>query len=410
MGHPSHIKGIVEWFSLSPKGGTDVSFSANVLKVMIASPGDVAEERKIVTEQIYRWNDANAAARQLVLLPVKWETHTTPQLGAHPQKIINRQLLDDTDIVIGIFGTRIGTPTEDYASGTVEEIKLHAAAGKTVKVYFSDVPRPPSAINYEQYASVQKFREEIQSDGIYATYVSLEQFRGDFSHHLDIELNSLRYRWLPPPELRSGQNDGRLSEDALRMLQAVVKEKDGELIFQEDFGICISDEVFTDGTHRSVARWKAALNDLLVSGAMEPSGESIFHVTAHGYEVADKANQSKANTQPAETPFVKTQQEHTLELLKSLHHSQRDLLRLLLLKGGSVDGGVVSNARSGIGSIDFNGLVPPLKRKGLLTQEHDNLLGTMTLTVNASIADSLKSLLFPRDALDKSDAPYFAGV
>lgn len=100
-----------------------MSFQANVLRVMIASPGDVAEERKAVTEEIHRWNDANAAVRRLVLLPVKWETHTTPQQGDSPQAIINRQLLDDADIVVAIFGTRIGTPTEEYVSGTVEEVK-----------------------------------------------------------------------------------------------------------------------------------------------------------------------------------------------------------------------------------------------------------------------------------------------
>jgi Domain of unknown function (DUF4062) len=111
-----------------------MSFQAIVLKVMIASPGDVAEKRRVVTEEIHRWNDANASTRRLVLLPVKWETHSTPQLGSPPQTIINRQLVDDADILIGIFGTRIGTPTEDHVSGTVEEIKKHVAAGKTAKV------------------------------------------------------------------------------------------------------------------------------------------------------------------------------------------------------------------------------------------------------------------------------------
>src|ERR1017187_4126958 len=137
-----------------------MSFQANVLQVMIASPGDVAEERRVVTEEIYRWNDANAFARKLVLLPVKWETRSTPQMGGHPQTIIDHQLLEDADIVVGIFGTRIGIPTEKYVSGTVEEIKKHVAAGKTAKVYFSDVPVAPSELNVAQYESVKAFREE----------------------------------------------------------------------------------------------------------------------------------------------------------------------------------------------------------------------------------------------------------
>ena len=133
---------------------------------MIASPGDVAEERRVVTEEIHRWNDANASARQLVLLPVKWETHSTPHQGDHPQSIINRQILDDADILVAIFGTRIGTPTAEHLSGTVEEIRKHVAEGKTAKIYFSDVPVPPSSLDPEQYAQLQKFRKEIQSAGL----------------------------------------------------------------------------------------------------------------------------------------------------------------------------------------------------------------------------------------------------
>ena len=37
-----------------------MAYSASVVRVLIASPGDVPEERKIVTEEIHRWNDAHA--------------------------------------------------------------------------------------------------------------------------------------------------------------------------------------------------------------------------------------------------------------------------------------------------------------------------------------------------------------
>jgi len=173
-----------------------MSFQANVLKVMIASPEDVAEERKIVTGAIYRWNDSNAAVRRLVLLPIKRETQNTPPLGAPAQTVINRQLLDDADIVIGIFGTRTGTPTKESISGTVEEIKKHVAAGKTAKVYFSDVRGGQKNIDQNQYALVQKFREELNGSGLSAIYESMQQFRDDFEHHLALEMNQPRYRWL----------------------------------------------------------------------------------------------------------------------------------------------------------------------------------------------------------------------
>ena len=62
-----------------------MGFQANVLKVMIASPSDVAEEREIVTVALYQWNNANAVTRKLVVQPVKWETHGSPQMGASAQ-------------------------------------------------------------------------------------------------------------------------------------------------------------------------------------------------------------------------------------------------------------------------------------------------------------------------------------
>lgn len=173
-----------------------MSFQANVLKVMIASPEDVSEERKIVTGAIYRWNDANASVRRLVLLPVKWETEITPPLGVPAQTVINRQLLDEADIVIGIFGTRTGTPTKEDIGGTVEEIKKHVAAGKTAKVYFSDVRDRAKNVDQNQYALVQKFREELNGSGLSSSYQSMQQFRDDLEHHLALEMNHPRYRWL----------------------------------------------------------------------------------------------------------------------------------------------------------------------------------------------------------------------
>jgi hypothetical protein len=296
---------------------------------MIASPGDVSQEREAVTEQIHRWNAANASTRQLVLLPVKWETHSTPQMGESPQAILNCQILDDADIVIGIFGTRIGTPTDEYASGTVEEIKRHVAAGKTTKLYFLDVSAAQCELDPVQYAAVTRFREECKSTGLYATYQNIQQFKTDFSHHLDIELNQPRYIWLKTPESMVMRSQLILSEDAQRLLRGAANNG-GEVIFQEGYGLKIGDEEFTDDTHRSVARWRAAMEELVNSGAVENPGESIFRVTAIGYGISDKVGKS---TESVEKPFDNSQKLHARNVLQSLDYMQRDLLRFLLLQG-----------------------------------------------------------------------------
>ena len=385
-----------------------MGFRANVLKVMIASPGDVRQERSIVTEEIHRWNDANASVRQMVLLPLKWETSSTPELGAHPQSIVNRQILEEADIVVGIFGTRIGTPTEEYVSGTVEEIKKHVAAGKTAKVYFSDVPINPSAVDAGQYALVKKFREECQSTGLYATFDDLQRFRIDFSHHLDLELNQPRYRWLAAPEPVSGYRD--LSDDAARLLSAAVSD-DGNIVLQDDlssYGLRAGSEEFLDGTSRSRARWKAALDELNGAGAVEYAGSGIHRVTALGYNIADKTDRQNRDTQQTVSAFGEHQSSHVRALIEPLPYTQRDLLRLLLLQGGGARSDVISRSATNQTGIDIGGLSRPLVENGLVTQTHDPLHGHSTLTVNGRMEDALRTLLFPRK--EQNDTPFFKGV
>lgn len=387
-----------------------MAFLANILKVMIASPGDVPQERAVVTQEIHRWNDANASARQLVLLPVKWETHSTPQLGAPPQSIINRQLLDDADIVIGIFGTRVGTPTEEYVSGTVEEIKRHVAAGKTAKVYFSDVPVPPSAVDAAQYALVQKFREECRTSGLYATFDSLEKFKNDFGHHLELELNQPRYLWLVSPVAATGSEALNFSKDALRLLSAAARA-DGEIISQETLnahGIRAGEEEFADGTARTSARWRAALRELETSGAIEQISEGIYRLTAAGYGAADSAGAQTQDSGPKVSPFEEHQSSHVRALVAPLPYMQRDLLRLLLLQGGESRIDVVYRAATNQTGLDIGTLCRPLVENGLIKRTDDPLLGQSTLAVSEQMVGALKALLFPRQ--EGNDTPFFKGV
>ena len=100
--------------------------------------------------------------RHIILQPVKWETNSTPRRGRPPQAELNEQIAETSDIVIGVFGTKIGTPTERYVSGTVEEILNHLAAGGIAKVYFSDAPVQPSSIDHDQYAALQAFKRKCR--------------------------------------------------------------------------------------------------------------------------------------------------------------------------------------------------------------------------------------------------------
>jgi hypothetical protein len=64
----------------------------------------------------------------------------------------NDQLVDDADILIGLFKARIGTPTGISASGTIEEIDRLVAAGKPVMLYFSTGPIPHNHVLMTTFA------------------------------------------------------------------------------------------------------------------------------------------------------------------------------------------------------------------------------------------------------------------
>jgi hypothetical protein len=70
-----------------------MSFKCEILRVFIASPSDLTEERQAATEAVSDWNAQHAIAESVVLLPVKWETHAAPQTGVRPQEAINKQLV-----------------------------------------------------------------------------------------------------------------------------------------------------------------------------------------------------------------------------------------------------------------------------------------------------------------------------
>ena len=170
-----------------------MAYKATVLPVMIASPGDVSEERDITRQIIHDWNDINSEKSKIMLSAVGWDSHSSPELGARPQELINQRVLRYCDILIGIFWTRLGTPTGKALSGTVEEIEEHVAAGKPAMIYFSSKPVSPESIDAEQYKRVREARSNWQQRGLVETYDTLEQFRQKLSKQFQLCLNKNQY-------------------------------------------------------------------------------------------------------------------------------------------------------------------------------------------------------------------------
>lgn len=157
--------------------GLHMPFQAEVLRVFIASPSDLPEERVIACSAIDEWNALNASDEGVVLLPVKWETHATPETGGRPQEAINRQLVDDADMLVGMFWTKIGTSTGVAASGTVEEIDACVAAGKPTMLYFSSRHIDPNKIDLAQHAALREFKVETYERALCGAFANEDQLK-----------------------------------------------------------------------------------------------------------------------------------------------------------------------------------------------------------------------------------------
>ncbi|EJU9689764.1 hypothetical protein ACT7SV_003505 [Vibrio cholerae] len=168
-----------------------MSYQAKVFRVLIASPSDVVDEREIAVKTIQEWNDLNSAERQIVLLPLRWETHTAPEYGKRPQEVINRQMVDHCDLLIGAFWTRIGSPTGIADSGTLEEIERVASQGKPVMLYFSQAKKDPDDIDLEQLKALREFKRKTFPKALVENYASQIEFRDKLAKQIEIQLRTL---------------------------------------------------------------------------------------------------------------------------------------------------------------------------------------------------------------------------
>lgn len=283
-------------------------YQATVVPIMIASPGDVREYRGIARDVIHEWNYIHSAATNAVLMPVGWETHTSPELGASAQELINDRVLEDCDLLVGIFWTRLGTPTEKAASGTVEEIERHVEAGKPAMVYFSKAPASLETIDAQQYAALKEFRKWCEAKGLIDVFDNALDFQGKFRRHLQIAIQKNNYLKVligivssrggvsTPVERTSDPRADlaeSLTEEARLLLMEAAKDKGGQILQLATLG---GRYIQTNGKtlgnpsdRRSSVRWEYALDQLVSAELVLSRGvrDQVFEISEPGYQLAD---------------------------------------------------------------------------------------------------------------------------
>jgi len=168
------------------------------LRIFVASPSDVQEERKALGTVVDELNRTIGREKDVMLDLVRWETDIVPDMGP-PQEVINRQIekIGPYDIFVGIMWRRFGTPTEHAASGTQEEFQLaYESYSKTgrprIMFYFKQAAAMFTTVHEaEQVVRVLTFRDELGKKGLYTIYNTVFDFERYVREHLTKRIGEL---------------------------------------------------------------------------------------------------------------------------------------------------------------------------------------------------------------------------
>ncbi|TYR33838.1 DUF4062 domain-containing protein [Mesorhizobium microcysteis] len=276
-----------------------MGYKADVIRVMIASPSDVAAEREVVRSVIHEWNAIHSEDRGIVLMPVGWESHSFPAMGDRPQAIINKQILKGCDLLVAVFWTKLGTPTGNAASGTAEEIEEHLAAGKPALIYFSSEPVVLDSIDPQQYQALKAFKQRTMADGLIEEYDTKNEFRQKLARQLAQTVikrfgRSDEFTGSEPASIIHESPRPQISNQARELLLEAVKDQNGMIMRLQHLSGSV---VQTNGRNliesndgREIARWRSAIDQLERLHLIEDrngKGE-VFYVTNSGFETADR--------------------------------------------------------------------------------------------------------------------------
>ncbi|MEH2293254.1 hypothetical protein [Nostoc sp.] len=167
------------------------------LKIFLASPSDVAIERRHV-EKVREEINRTVAADKGIVLDVVSSANAFPSYGKDGQAILNEQIgnMQEYDLFIGIMWNRIGTPTPRAKSGTVEEfgraVRALMRKGKPqVWFYFREAPvYLTTKEDLRQREETLKFKAKFrQGKGLFWEYKTPANFRDQLREHLTLWLN-----------------------------------------------------------------------------------------------------------------------------------------------------------------------------------------------------------------------------
>lgn len=169
-----------------------------IVRVFIASPGDLSSERKAFPRIIKQANDIKAHELGFHLEAVGWE-NTLPGVG-RPQALINTDV-ENCHIFVMLLWRKWGTPSGEFSSGTEEEYTIarrrfdKSRREPHILLYFREVEVFMMADPGPQLKQVIDFRDRIEKENslLFKRYAKPRDWEEMLLTHLSQWLGGARY-------------------------------------------------------------------------------------------------------------------------------------------------------------------------------------------------------------------------
>lgn len=146
-------------------------YSTISYQLLVSAPGDLPEEDiRAVFDAVARWNVLYGKPQGATVVPTHWSHHSAAEHGTRPQESLNKQLVEGADILVALFWHRLGSPTGEAESGSVEEIEEATARGAHVGVLRCTRAIPASDLDADQASRLKAFLEEIRPKSLILEY------------------------------------------------------------------------------------------------------------------------------------------------------------------------------------------------------------------------------------------------
>jgi hypothetical protein len=282
-----------------------MSEKLEILKLTLCGPGDVQKEIDLAREVISDWNHKHSEAERVILKEQHWKTDAYPDASERGQGVINRQLIDKSDVLIGIFWSRFGTPTGLADSGTEEEILRGIKAGKYVAVYFSELEPLPSGTSAEQLRRLNEFRTRMMETSLSWPFRSRANFVQQFGDHLVKIVRELK------PRERSKKKGKIVQQKVGRGNSNVLIAGDGNTVnhYTKPPGITIKvtppPDSITPSQRKQIQRWIEALVDKTTNKTKAEAFQSWWETFKNTFDIEKYESLPQSDFPRAKAWFIK---------------------------------------------------------------------------------------------------------